>query len=457
MRTLIVTVLVLAVCAPMALARTWTDSTGKHTVEAEFIDMKDGKVRLKKEDGKTITIPIEKLSDEDQQFVKSLTDEASPSKKATSKPKPGASAPSKKNVRRKPDNLPGQDLDGAFDKLAFDTATKNASDARATAHAMKLGVAQDNLQAFFFLVHCGTFFIKDNAGHFIRDAGKEAFTAAVLNITPTMMATARQLTRGTDGDSERGAIFILLSGSGPFVEKTAKFSASNFNAAFHNLDKAKVDKAAKLLDAGSDFALTALLRASGEFLDSKGVFDASHFNSRLDAQETAQFAGDKDDRLRTFFKVMKPVGRARKTDKPIASGEQRDETLHAKDNSAEPTYFDVRADINKYVGRRVAWVAHQVTCSHSTDLKTREDTTTYVFLARDAKGRFLADYPFLFSHAGDYTRTKRTSSAIKADNTPNDKGVRIIRGTVKGAAEFKDMEGNASHVPELRDVTVDAP
>ena len=55
----------------LASARTWTDSTGNHTVEAEFVDLKDGKVRLKKEDGKTITIPIERLSEADQEFVKS--------------------------------------------------------------------------------------------------------------------------------------------------------------------------------------------------------------------------------------------------------------------------------------------------------------------------------------------------------------------------------------------------
>ena len=71
MRTLIAAVLVLAVCTSVASARTWTDSTGKHTVEAEFVDLKDGKVRLKKEDGRTITIPIERLSEADRAYVKS--------------------------------------------------------------------------------------------------------------------------------------------------------------------------------------------------------------------------------------------------------------------------------------------------------------------------------------------------------------------------------------------------
>ncbi len=70
MRTLIAVVLILAVCTPVAFTRTWTDSTGKHTVEGEFVDLKDGTVRLKKEDGKTITIPIETLSEADRDFVK---------------------------------------------------------------------------------------------------------------------------------------------------------------------------------------------------------------------------------------------------------------------------------------------------------------------------------------------------------------------------------------------------
>jgi hypothetical protein len=71
MRTFIAAVLAFVVCAPLAFARTWTDSAGTHTVEAEFVDFKDGKVQLKKENGETVTIPIEKLGDEDQEFVKS--------------------------------------------------------------------------------------------------------------------------------------------------------------------------------------------------------------------------------------------------------------------------------------------------------------------------------------------------------------------------------------------------
>ncbi|MGD0653286.1 MAG: SHD1 domain-containing protein [Thermoguttaceae bacterium] len=50
--------------------RTWTDSTGKHTTEAEFVESKDGNIQLKKKDGSIINVPIEKLSENDQKWVK---------------------------------------------------------------------------------------------------------------------------------------------------------------------------------------------------------------------------------------------------------------------------------------------------------------------------------------------------------------------------------------------------
>ena len=46
--------------------RTWTDSSGKHKIEAEFVRFNENKVTLKKEDGKRITLVLSKLSDEDQ-------------------------------------------------------------------------------------------------------------------------------------------------------------------------------------------------------------------------------------------------------------------------------------------------------------------------------------------------------------------------------------------------------
>lgn len=69
MKIFITAVGILVVLAPTALARKWTDATGTYTVEARLLDFVDGKVRLKKEDGSIIRLPLEKLSQEDQRFI----------------------------------------------------------------------------------------------------------------------------------------------------------------------------------------------------------------------------------------------------------------------------------------------------------------------------------------------------------------------------------------------------
>jgi hypothetical protein len=58
------------VAAPAAEYRSWTDNTGEHTVEARFKGMGFGQVRLVKRDGQEITLPLEKLSAADQEWVK---------------------------------------------------------------------------------------------------------------------------------------------------------------------------------------------------------------------------------------------------------------------------------------------------------------------------------------------------------------------------------------------------
>jgi hypothetical protein len=50
--------------------RTWTDSSGKHKTEARFEAVSNGKVKLVKRDGSTIQLPLEKLCDEDQKWIK---------------------------------------------------------------------------------------------------------------------------------------------------------------------------------------------------------------------------------------------------------------------------------------------------------------------------------------------------------------------------------------------------
>lgn len=55
-----------------AQRRTWTDSSGKFSVEAELEDAKQDSVVLKTAAGKSITIPISRLSKSDRDFLASL-------------------------------------------------------------------------------------------------------------------------------------------------------------------------------------------------------------------------------------------------------------------------------------------------------------------------------------------------------------------------------------------------
>ena len=60
--------------------RTWTDSTGKFKVQATLAGFDNKTVRLKKKDGKPITIPIEKLSQADQEYVRSSAKQSAKAK-----------------------------------------------------------------------------------------------------------------------------------------------------------------------------------------------------------------------------------------------------------------------------------------------------------------------------------------------------------------------------------------
>ena len=51
--------------------RTWTDSSGQHQTEAVFVGALDGEVVLKKKDGSIVSLRLEKLSQADQEYVKS--------------------------------------------------------------------------------------------------------------------------------------------------------------------------------------------------------------------------------------------------------------------------------------------------------------------------------------------------------------------------------------------------
>ena len=49
--------------------RKWTDQSGSYSVQAEFVELADGNAVLKREDGRVIRVPLDKLSPQDQEYV----------------------------------------------------------------------------------------------------------------------------------------------------------------------------------------------------------------------------------------------------------------------------------------------------------------------------------------------------------------------------------------------------
>ena len=53
--------------------RTWVDDTGKHNIEAAFVEFKDGKVYMRTPSGSLKVVPLDRLSAADQEYVKQQT------------------------------------------------------------------------------------------------------------------------------------------------------------------------------------------------------------------------------------------------------------------------------------------------------------------------------------------------------------------------------------------------
>jgi hypothetical protein len=54
---------------PMQEVRTWSDTTGKFSVQARYGGTLGDKVLLLKEDGTSVKVPLEKLSDDDKEWI----------------------------------------------------------------------------------------------------------------------------------------------------------------------------------------------------------------------------------------------------------------------------------------------------------------------------------------------------------------------------------------------------
>ena len=52
--------------------RTWTNRKDGRTITGKYLEFKDGKASVLRDNGKTVTIPLDLLSDEDQEYIKSI-------------------------------------------------------------------------------------------------------------------------------------------------------------------------------------------------------------------------------------------------------------------------------------------------------------------------------------------------------------------------------------------------
>jgi len=80
--------------------RTWTDSSGTHRIEAEFVAVNEGQVKLRRSDGRVISVPVDKLSAEDQAHIASL-----------------AAPPADEPPRKRYEGLAAAQRDAAIEKL----------------------------------------------------------------------------------------------------------------------------------------------------------------------------------------------------------------------------------------------------------------------------------------------------------------------------------------------------
>ncbi len=107
--------LLLTLFGPTAVAgevRTWTSSGGRHKIEAEMVSLEGHTVTLKRSDGKILKVPLDKLSEADQEYARQLavppttdSSDAKPSEPANGHQKPAVDKPAAKTGHFR---LPGE-------------------------------------------------------------------------------------------------------------------------------------------------------------------------------------------------------------------------------------------------------------------------------------------------------------------------------------------------------------
>jgi hypothetical protein len=84
-------------------SRQWTDKTGKFTIQASYLSCDSGTVNLKKEDGKRLAVPLNRLSTTDQAYVRKQILAAREAAKSQKEDKP------ERIEKRKPAGPPAND------------------------------------------------------------------------------------------------------------------------------------------------------------------------------------------------------------------------------------------------------------------------------------------------------------------------------------------------------------
>lgn len=92
--------------------RTWKDNTGGFEIEAQMVAASDGVITLKKRDGKTVDVPLKRLSQADQDAIAGRAQSQSQSRSASrlpshAKPRTPAMAAHQEHLRRLQDRLRG--------------------------------------------------------------------------------------------------------------------------------------------------------------------------------------------------------------------------------------------------------------------------------------------------------------------------------------------------------------
>ena len=120
--------------------RTWKDATGNFSVKAKLIEFDDENVKIEKEDGRVVSIPIEKISEDDLTYLAGLEDRAV--MEDPDNPFAGGTRP--KETEESFDDADGFDLDFKRGSRRNRSKTKSASYSRIDTSANPIALAAND-------------------------------------------------------------------------------------------------------------------------------------------------------------------------------------------------------------------------------------------------------------------------------------------------------------------------